>query len=308
MGLPRSPHHILVNTYGGDPVRHRRLGRTGPVSSCVGLSLLGVREQLDPAAWVETLHYAIASGITLFDVSDLGASSELAPLIGKALATRRADLLLTASHPDTEEEGPGWLRRSCDDTLAQYDVDYIDIFFLRPGPATRIESSVAELAELVRHGKVRYIGLLGGSTAQLRRAHAIHPVTALATEYSLGHREAEMEQLPVARELGIGVVARCPFARGLLGGRVPDLSGFDPRESPGATGMLREAEAIAADLDIGMSRLALAWLLSRNDDVVPLPSALDPVQLEMDIAAAEVHLTPETCERLARVFSPPASA
>ncbi|GII02788.1 aldo/keto reductase [Planobispora takensis] len=281
-------------------MQYRRLGRYGPVSSCVGLSLTGVFGRADPAAWIETVHYAIESGITLFDVSDLDAGSELEPLIGKALSTHRADLLLAASH----QERPESLRRSCEDTLARYGVDYIDIYYLRAGPPARIESGIAELAELVADGKVRYIGLLDGSAGQLRLAHAVHPVTALAAEYSVKHREAEAEQFPVARELGIGMVARCPFARGLLGGRAPDLAGRDSRLSPGALRMLRAAQDIAADLDIGMSRLAVAWLLSRTPDVVPLPSALDPIQLEMDIAAAGVHLTRETCERLARVFTP----
>ncbi|NUP67455.1 MAG: aldo/keto reductase [Nonomuraea sp.] len=266
---------------------------------------MNVQEQVDPAAWIETVHYAITSGITMFDVSDLSAGSELAPLIGKALTSRRADLLLATAGSDADR--PGRLRRRCDDTLAQYGVDYIDIYYLRAEPSRQVESGVAELAELVSDGKIRYIGLLGGSTGQLRRAHAVHPLTALATEYSLMRREAEAEHLPVARELGIGVVARCPFARGLLSGRVPHPPGFDPRLSPGAVRMLREAEAVAASLDIGMSRLALAWLLSRNGNVIPLPSALDPVQLEMDISATKVHLTPETCERLARVFSAPES-
>ncbi|GAA3225515.1 aldo/keto reductase [Nonomuraea helvata] len=258
--------------------------------------------RVDPDAWIETVHYAISSGITLLDVSDMDPDSELAPLIGRAVNVRRQDLLLAAAAPHVE--GSMYLRRRCDHALARYKVDYLDVYYLRADLSTQVESGVTELAELVREGKIRHIGLLGGTPHQLRRAHAVHPMTVLATEYSVVFREAERELLDVARELDVGVVARCPFARGLLGGRLrfPDIR--DERRAESVQRMVREAESIAADLNVGMSRLALAWLLSRNDDVVPLPSALDPVQLEMDIAAVDVLLTQETCDRLALVFDP----
>lgn len=281
-------------------MRHRRLGRNGPVSSCVGLSILASQGRVDPDAWIETVHYAISSGITLLDVSDLDPDSELAPLVGRAVDVRRQDLLLASAGP--WQDGAAQLRRRCDQALARYEVDYLDVYYLRADLTTQVERGVSELAELVLEGKIRHLGLLGGTPHQLRRAHAVHPMTVLATEYSVVFREAEHELLDVARELGVGVVARYPFARGLLGGRlrVPDLQ--DARRAESVRRMVREAESIAADLNVGMSRLALAWLLSRNDDVVPLPSALDPVQLEMDIAAVGVLLTRETCDRLALVF------
>ncbi|MER6949639.1 aldo/keto reductase [Nonomuraea sp. NPDC000554] len=302
-------------------MRHRRLGKAGPISSCIGLgaaALTGSQGRIDPAASMAIVYHAISSGITMFDVSDLGAGSQLEPLIGRALSEQRAEMLLATCQwaGSRRTDGSGRLRRSCDDTLSRFGVDYIDIYYLRVQPWARIENSVAELAELVSEGKIRYIGLVDGEPGQVRLAHAVHPVTVLATEYSLWRQAAEKEHLPVARELGIGIVARSPLGRGLLGGGLPSPEQLDPHDPrrmdpglspsvvPDAGRMLREAEAIAADLDIGISRLALAWLLSRNDDVVPVPSAHDPIQLEMNIASTGVELSRETCDRLAEVFSP----
>ncbi|MGV9776833.1 aldo/keto reductase [Streptosporangium sp. NPDC003464] len=301
-------------------MQRRRLGHAGPVSSCLGLgsmALTGAYGHVDPGA-AAIMGQAVDAGITMLDLSDLRAGSEMEAMVGKVLDGRREGVLLATcqgADPWTAG-GPGRLGRSCDATLARLGVDHIDLYYLHAGPGVPIESHMTELAELVGAGKIRHIGLHGGTPQQLRRAHAMHPVAALSTEYSLWQPGAEKEHLPVARELGVGIVARAPLGRGFLGGRIRsraqldplDLRRADPRFSAGnlrrSMRMLREAEATAADMDIGMSRLALAWLLSRGEDIVAAPSTGDPIHLEMNIAAVEVSLTAETREHLARIFSP----
>ncbi|MCG5213826.1 aldo/keto reductase [Streptosporangium soli] len=297
-------------------MQRRRLGQAGPVSSCLGLGSMALSDGYGPVgvATSAIVSYALDAGITMLDVSDLPAGSEMEPLIGKAVAGRRAEVLLA-----TRQDAGTDFRRSCDATLTRLGTEYLDIYYLSVDRSEPVECGMTQMAELVAAGKVRHIGLLEGTPQQLRRAHAVHPVAALAMPYSLWQREAEREHLAVARELGVGVVARSPLGRGFLGGRIrsnAQLGPADPRRAdprfsaenlPDSMRMLREAEATAADLDIGMSRLALAWLLSRGDDIVPIPSTRDPIHLEMNIASAEVSLTDEACERLSHVFPPGAA-
>jgi aryl-alcohol dehydrogenase-like predicted oxidoreductase len=309
----------------------RKLGDAGPPSPPIGLgtlALTGRSGPVDDATGIDTIRFALDIGVTLIDAVADHDVERAERLVGRAVAGRRDEAVIATCggiRPATGGRGtrldgtPEHLRRSCDASLERLGVDHIDIYYLAGvDPRVPVEESMGELAGLVASGKVRRVGLSGASADQLRRAHAVHPVAALAAEYSLWERRVEAECLPAARERGVAVFACRPLGRGFLTGRIRsagqladgdarhDDPRFRPENLPGNLRLLRAAEEVAAHRDLGLSRLALAWLLCRGDDVTPVPSTRDRLHLEMNAAAAEVRLTAAECEELAALF-PPAS-
>ena len=275
-----------------------RMGRAGPATSRLGLGCVSFGSGVESCEISAVVNRALDEGVTLLDVADPSADGEGLQRVGRSVGTRRADALI-AAHTRPESGSAQALVRECEDTLRLLAMDHIDLYFLHapaavPAPAAPIEERIGALAGLVQAGKIRHLGLFDPTGPELVRAHIVHPVAALATEYSLAARQVEAGLLPLARELGIGVVACRPLGSGLLTGRVTEAQ---PERSP----LLRTLISLAAELDIGVSRLALAWLLSRGEDIVPVPGSANPVHLEMNLLSLDVVLPPEVCQRLSAI-------
>lgn len=309
----------------------RRIGSSGLVSSAIGLGSLaftGCYGRVDKAEWVRTVQHALDLGVTMLDLADPCSGGEVERLVGRAVAGRRQEALLAtwnATEDPDDRPGPGSaperLRMACDAALRRLNVDQIDLYYLlparEPGP---IEAAVSQLAELVAAGKIRYIGLSGASAEELRRAHRVHPISALACEYSLWERRAEAGSMLAARELGIGIVACRPLGRGFLAGRIVSLDRLEPsdkrRDDARFWGdnlrrnrrLLQNAEQVATQKHLGLGRLAIAWLLSRADDIVPIPSTRNPLHIEMNAGAVGQRLSQNECDAIAALFPPTAIA
>ena len=262
---------------------------------------------------IKTVRRALSIGVRMIDTADSHGGGDLERIVGRAIsedrdnaliATRGGLLLDAAGRPTGTDGRPGTLARHCDASLRRLAVDSIDLYYLaRIDPRVPVEESVGGLGELVDAGKIGHIGLSGASADELRRAHAERPIAALACEYSLLERSVEAVDLPAARTLGVTLVASRPLARGLLTGRirsvdhldVDDLRRDDRRFWPENIGRIRHmllaAEEMAAEKDVSLGRLALAWLMAQPG-VVPVPSTRNPLHLEMDAAAVDVRLTP----------------
>jgi aryl-alcohol dehydrogenase-like predicted oxidoreductase len=287
----------------------RNLGTAGLVSSAIGLgtaAFSGIYGPVSKRECQETILLALDLGITMFDTSDIYSGGEIEVLLGRALSHRRRDALIAvhggmrisaAGDAPVVDGSPGYLAAACDASLRRLNTDFIDIYYLsRVDPRVPVEDSVGKLAELVAAGKIRYVGLCEPSAAYLRRAHAAYPVSALAVEYSLWRRSRERGLLDLAAELSVGVVACCPLARGRLAG--DNTLAASAREQAA----LRSVATEAAELDLGLARLALAWLLTCRNNVVPVPSTRSLAHLEMNASAASIELLPGTCARLSQLF------
>ncbi|MBB3725297.1 aldo/keto reductase [Nonomuraea dietziae] len=307
-------------------MRYTRLGPSGPVISSVGLgslALTGVYGHTGAADADRLIRSALDAGVTLLDTAGFYAGGQVESLIGRAVAGREEVVVTTRGGvrrhgPRGTEEfdgRPGSLDRDCDASLRRLRTGRIDLFYLDcQDERLAVEPSVARLSELVAAGKIGHLGLTGGTPQQVRRAHAVHPITALAVEYSLWGRRPAPGLLATVRELGIAVVAARPLGRGFLTGRMGPHPGFepgdwrhaDPRFGPAERNSgaprLKALEAMAARLDVGAGRLALSWLLAQDDGVVPVPSTRDPIHLEMNLAASSVELPAETREALSELF------
>jgi aryl-alcohol dehydrogenase-like predicted oxidoreductase len=288
----------------------------------MGMSAFYTGAGTDDAESIRTIHRALDLGITLIDTADVYGPHTNEELVGRAIADRRAEVVLATKFGQlTHRENPAGvrgldstpenIRTAVDGSLRRLGVDHIDLYYQhRVDPNTPIEETVGALAELVTAGKIRYIGLSEAAPATIRRAHAVHPVTALQTEYSLWTRDLEPEILPVLRELGIGLVPYSPLGRGFLTGRfrsTDELAENDvrrsyPRFQGGAlTQNLRivdEVEAIAKELDATPAQVALAWLLAQGGDIAPIPGTKRVERLEENARAAEIELSPEQRRRL----------
>jgi aryl-alcohol dehydrogenase-like predicted oxidoreductase len=298
----------------------------GPNSPVIGLgsrAFTGGYGPVDEEEAIRTIQHALNIGIALFDVADFYAGGEVERTVGRAIAGRRDEVLLAtrgglvfdaAGRPTAIDASPDALSRACDASLRRLSVDRVDLYYLaRIDPNVPVEESVGRLGELVDAGKIRHIGLAKATAEQLHRAHATHPVVALAHEYSLLERGIEAEQLPAARALGVTVVACRPLARGLLTGRISsvdhlfadDLRRGDPRfwreNAERRRDMLLAAEEMAAEKDVSLGRLALAWLMAQPG-IVPVPSTRNRLHLEMNAAAIGIPLTPEEQDRLGAIF------
>jgi aryl-alcohol dehydrogenase-like predicted oxidoreductase len=299
----------------GDGMQKRTLGREGLSVSALGLGCMGMSEFYgagDDRESIATIHRAIEMGATFLDTADMYGVGRNEELVGRAIAGRRDAVTLATKFgnvrgPNGEYHGlrgdPDYVREACDASLKRLGVDVIDLYFQhRVDTNVPIEETVGAMAELVQAGKVRYLGLSEAAPATIRRAHAVHPIAALQTEYSLWSREPEKDILPTVRELGIGFVAYSPLGRGFLAGRFASNDDFDEddfrRHHPRFSGenfernqeLARAVRAVAERIDATPAQVALAWVLSRGDDIVPIPGTKRRAYLEENIAALGLQL------------------
>jgi aryl-alcohol dehydrogenase-like predicted oxidoreductase len=304
-------------------MKTRALGQQGLRVSAMGLGCMGMSDFYGAASEDEaiaTIHHAIDRGIDFLDTSDVYGPFTNERLVGRALRGRRDGVILATKFGNVRSEDGTWLgidgrpeyvRQACDASLQRLGVDTIDLYYQhRVDRKVPIEETVGAMAELVRVGKVRFLGLSEASVATVRRAHAAHPISALQTEYSLWSRDPEAEILPTLRELGIGFVPYSPLGRGFLTGRFRDDADFsdgdvrrtyprfqaDNRETN--LRLVERLRRIAADKQITAGQLALAWVLARGDDVVPLCGTTKRAHLDENLQALDVPLTAEDIARL----------
>lgn len=300
----------------------------GPGSAGIGLgcgAFTGGYGLVDEGDIVRTVQHALDIGVTMLDIADFYGAGDVERVVGRAIigcrdeafiATRGGIRYDASGKPTGVDGSPSYLSWACDASLRRLSIDRIDLYYLaRIDPRVPVEESVGRLAELAAAGKIGRIGLSRATAGQLRRAHAVHPVSAVACEYSLLERHVEAETLPTARELGSTLIACRPLARGLLTGRISsvdhleagDLRRGDRRFRQESAARRKDkllaAERIAAEKDVSLGRLALAWLLAQPG-VVPVPSTRNRVHLEMNVAAADVKLSAKECDRIAALFRP----
>ena len=302
---------------------HERVLGPGLRVSAIGLgcmSMSGVYGDHDDAESTATLNRALELGITLFDTADVYGPFANEALVGRTLSRARDKVVITTKfglvRASTGQHlgvngTPTYVRRSCDLSLQRLGSNYIDLYMQhRVDPETPIEETVGAMAELVKAGKVRFIGLSEAAPATLHRAHATYPIAALQTEYSLWSRDVEQEILPVCRELGIGFMAYSPLGRGFLTGTIgaaSDLAAGDYRlKDPRFQGeafdanlaLVQRVTALAAEVGCTPAQLALAWLLARGNDIVPIPGTKRRASLEQNAGAASISLTPDLLRRI----------
>jgi aryl-alcohol dehydrogenase-like predicted oxidoreductase len=278
---------------------------------------------------IATIHRALELGITFLDTADVYGRGANEELVGRAIAGRRDEVVLATKFgnrwfPDGTRKidgTPEYVRQAIDASLARLKVDHVDLYYQhRVDASTPIEETVGAMAELVQEGKVKHLGLSEAGAETIRRAHAVHPITALQSEWSLWTRDPEHEVVPTVRELAIGFVAYSPLGRGFLAGRFSSPDELDEgdfrKNHPRFSGANVEHNRALADLvkemstekDCTPAQLALAWVLSRGDDVVPIPGTKRRTYLEQNAAASELALTADELRRLDEAFPPGAAA
>jgi aryl-alcohol dehydrogenase-like predicted oxidoreductase len=310
-------------------LQRRKLGSQGLEVSAIGLGCMGMSQSYGPAdegESIATLHRAIELGCNFLDTAEVYGPLANEALLGKALKGRRHEVTIATKFawrfedgkqiPGARASSPAQIRAAVEGSLRRLDTDHIDLLYQhRIDPAVPVEDVAGTVGELVREGKVRYFGLSEAGVANLRRAHAVHPVTALQSEYSLWERNLEGDILPVLRELGIGLVAFSPLGRGFLTGEVrraedlpqDDFRHDDPRyqganfdANVAAAAKVRE---IAATLGATPGQVALAWVLAQGEDIVPIPGTKRRKYLEENVAAAALALGPEVQAALAAAMA-----
>ena len=310
----------------------RQLGKGGLTVSAIGLGCMGmspVYGQPDDAESMATIHRAIEVGVTFIDTADVYGTGHNEELVGKALAGRRAQVVLATKFgnlrfPDGSmgvNGRPEYVPQACEASLKRLKVDAVDLYYLhRVDPAVPSEDTVGAMARLVQQGKVRHLGLSEAGAQTIRRAYAVHPIAALQSEYSLWSRDMEAEILPVCRLLGIGFVAYSPLGRGFLSGKIREFAGLPPndrrRQFPRFQqenlsrnlALLEVIDHIAAAKACTPAQVALAWLLHRGPDIVPIPGTKRRTFLEENAGAAAVALARDDLAALDGAFPPGAAA
>ena len=293
---------------------------------CMGMSAFYTGRNTDDAESVRTIHRALELGVTFFDTAEVYGPYVNEELIGRALAGRWDEVVIASkfgllSHPAGGVRGidgrPDNLRTAIEGSLRRLGVDHIDLYYQhRMDPAVPVEDTVGALADLVQAGKIRHIGLSEAGAATIRRAHAVHPVTAVQSEYSLWTRDPEAEVLPVLRELGIGFVPYSPLGRGFLTGQITSTAGFDEDDSRRTNPrfaeenlqqnlrIVDEVKAVADEAGATPAQVALAWVLAQGDDLAPIPGTKRVSRLEENVASAALTLTSAQLERLTAIGPP----
>ncbi len=311
----------------------RSLGKSGLSVSALGLGCMGMSEfygSADEAESIATMQRALDLGVTFLDTADMYGVGHNEELVGRAIRGRRGEVVLATKFgnvrgPNGERLDisgkPDYVKSACEASLKRLGAEVIDLYYQhRVDPQTPIEDTVGAMADLVREGKVRYLGLSEAAPQTIRRAHKVHPIAALQTEYSLWSRDPEGEILPTVRELGIGFVPYSPLGRGFLTGRFQrpeDLPEDDFRRSnPRFVGenfqrnldLVAKVEEIARAKGAKPSQVALAWVLAQGDDIVPIPGTKHVRYLEENVGAVSVKLTPEELRQIDDAFPKGAAA
>jgi aryl-alcohol dehydrogenase-like predicted oxidoreductase len=309
----------------------RSLGNQGLAVSEVGLGCMGMSEFYggrDDEESIATIHRALELGVTLLDTADVYGPHTNEQLVGRAIADRRGEVVLATKFGIVRDPEnpmargingrPEYVKQCCDASLRRLGIDHIDLYYQhRVDPRTPIEETVGAMSELVDEGKIRFVGLSEAGAGTIRRAHEVHPITAVQSEYSLWSRDIEDEVIPALRELGIGLVAYSPLGRGFLSGQIKSIDDLDEgdyrRYSPRFQGdnfdknlgLVSQVEELAAEKGVTPSQLALAWVLNRGDDIVPIPGTKRRRYLEENVAATGIELTDDEVERIAAALPEP---
>jgi aryl-alcohol dehydrogenase-like predicted oxidoreductase len=314
-------------------IAKRRLGQNGPEVSAIGLGCMGMSEFYaggSEAESVATIHHALDRGVTFLDTADMYGWGSNEELVGGAIRGRRDEVFLATKFgnvrgPNGEFLGvrgdPEYVRSACEASLKRLGIETIDLYYQhRVDTKVPIEETVGEMARLKEDGKIRFLGLSEAAPNTIRKAHAVHPITAVQTELSLWSRDAEAEVIPTVRELGIGYVAYSPLGRGFLSGRFKSPEDFPEgdfrKNHPRFQGenfekniqLVREVEKMAQEKGCTTAQLALAWVLAQGEDIVPIPGTKHVKYLDENIGALEVRLSGDDLKRLDAILPPGAAA
>jgi len=314
-------------------MKMRTLGQQGLAVSALGLGCMGMSEfygQPNEAESIATIHRALDCGINFLDTADMYGPFTNEKLVGKAIRDRRDQVILATKFANVRGDNgeflgvrgdPEYVRQACDASLQRLGVDHIDLYYQhRVDPGVPIEETIGAMADLVWAGKVRFLGMSEAAPETIRRAHQVHPISALQTEYSLWSRDPEHAILPVVRELGIGYVAYSPLGRGFLTGQIKRIEDLEERDyrrhSPRFQGenfqrnldLVTEVGRIAAERGCTPAQLALAWVLAQGEDIVAIPGSKRRPHLEDNVRALDVRLSDEDLARIDRILPPGAAA